>query len=78
MLLAVGIGTIQSVDICRSKGVKCLKSFISEKNLFCFYASALALNEFIGYENLTDCLEIWSEVAQDIDQKNRVRDFRFS
>ena len=78
MLLAVGIGSIQSVDIWRSKGVKCLQSFRSEKNLFRFYASALALNEFIGYVNLTDCFEIWPEVAQDIEQKNRVRDFRFS
>ena len=36
------------------------------------------MNEFIGYENLTDCLEIWPEDSQDIDKKYRVRDFRFS
>ena len=28
------------------------------------------------YEDLTDCLEIWPEDSQDIEQKNRVRDFR--
>ena len=26
------------------------------------------MNEFIGYENLTDCLEIWPEYSQDIKQ----------
>ena len=35
------------------------------------------LNEFIGYEDSTDCLEIWPEDSQDIEQKNHERDFGF-
>ena len=47
------------------KSVNYWENFESKKgNLLRFYANEPSLNEFIGYVNFTDCLEIWSEDSQ--------------
>ena len=55
------------------KGANCWEDFESEKSLR-FYANMSSLHESIGYVNITDCLEIWSEDSQDT---NRVGDSVF-
>ena len=66
-----------SVDKWRRNGVKCLQNFRRRKGRFRFYESALSLNEFLRYESLTDCPQIWPENSPDVERKNGVRDFVF-
>ena len=54
------------------------KTLDEEKSDFVFCESVLSLDEFIMYENLTDCPQIWPEDSPGIEHENRVRDLRFS